>query len=88
MFINSIVYSYINLGKDIPVDQQFVVKVIEDYITALSANISWTVPEDYKNIQFRLHIYGKGFCMMYSRYSYIIHVKYTVIFMNEYYCIL
>ena len=65
------VYLYINLGKNIPVDPQFVVSVNEDYITALSANISWKVPEDYKNIQFRLHIYGKGFCMMYSRYRYI-----------------
>ena len=49
-----------NVGEEIPRDPEFKVNVNEDYITAISANVSWTVPKDTNNIQFRLQISEEG----------------------------
>ena len=50
----------IHVGEDIPSDPEFKVNVNKDYITAISANVSWTVPKDTNNIQFRLQISEEG----------------------------
>ena len=52
-----------NVGEEIPRDSGFVVSVNEDYITATSANVSWTVLEDTNIFQFRLQISEEGMYM-------------------------